>query len=70
MDEDFSENVSETSQSSKTSGKQKASEVSLRKVIVNKGGRPRDPVWEDFNIGVSDDKGHYGAQCRYYIKGK
>ncbi|CAG8659547.1 524_t:CDS:2 [Racocetra persica] len=61
--EDFPESVSETSQSSKTLGKRKADETRLQRVLVNKGGRPKDPVWEDFDTGESDGKGHYGAQC-------
>ncbi|CAG8754182.1 8264_t:CDS:2, partial [Cetraspora pellucida] len=36
-----------------------ADETGQRRVLVNKGGRPKDPVWEDFNTGESDGKGHY-----------
>ncbi|CAG8828805.1 23147_t:CDS:2, partial [Dentiscutata erythropus] len=69
MEEDFPENVSEISQFNKTSGKRKAGETNLRRVLVNKGGHPRDPVWEDFEVGKSDAlhcKGEVPDDIRHY----
>ncbi|CAG8707693.1 23741_t:CDS:2, partial [Cetraspora pellucida] len=37
---------------------------------LNKGGCPRSAIWDEFDIGESDGKGHYEAKCRYCIKGK
>ncbi|CAG8607477.1 5709_t:CDS:2 [Acaulospora morrowiae] len=40
------------------------------RICHRKGGRPKDPVWEDFDIGISDSKGHYKANCKFCTKAK
>jgi len=33
--------------------------------ILNKGGRPKAAIWNNFNQGNSDKNGHYSAICHY-----
>ncbi|CAG8625718.1 11448_t:CDS:2 [Racocetra fulgida] len=60
------ENFSNISQSGETIKKRKVGETSLQRIVVNKGGCPKAAVWDDFIIGKSDSKGHYGAKYHYY----
>ncbi|CAG8855434.1 3711_t:CDS:1, partial [Gigaspora margarita] len=40
------------------------------KTDKSKGGRPRMPIWNDYNEGKDDGHGHFGASCRYCDKEK
>ncbi|CAG8722487.1 9993_t:CDS:2, partial [Racocetra fulgida] len=33
-------------------------------------GRPKSAIWDDFDLGESDGKGHYGAKYRYCTQGR
>ncbi|CAG8561139.1 12917_t:CDS:2, partial [Racocetra fulgida] len=63
------EHTFDTSQVGETIKKRKVGKTSLQRIVVNKGGRPRAAVWDDFITGKSDGKGHYGAKCCYCTKG-
>ncbi|CAG8790907.1 8127_t:CDS:2, partial [Dentiscutata erythropus] len=63
MEQDLLEEFSELSQSETTIKKRKTGKTSLQKIVVNRGGHPKAPIWEDFNLSESDGKGHYGAAC-------
>ena len=41
-----------------------------KKAKTKKGGRKKDPVWNDYNIGTPDGNGHYGASCKYCLNTK
>ncbi|CAG8686066.1 6498_t:CDS:2, partial [Racocetra fulgida] len=67
--ENLCENTFDISQNSENIENQNE-EISSQNKSVNKGGRPRSDIWNEFNYGESDGKGHYGAQYRYCIKGR
>ncbi|CAG8835504.1 31996_t:CDS:2, partial [Gigaspora margarita] len=40
------------------------------KIEKNKEGRPRMPIWNDYDEGEEDGYGHFEASCHYCDKGK
>ncbi|CAG8806678.1 26821_t:CDS:2, partial [Gigaspora margarita] len=40
------------------------------KANKSKEGRPRMPIWNDFNEGEDDGHGHFGVSCHYCDKGR
>ncbi|CAG8808919.1 15659_t:CDS:2 [Gigaspora margarita] len=41
-----------------------------RKADKSKGGRPRMPIWDNYNKGEDDGHRHFRASCRYCDKGR